>query len=272
MTDKPYDRLDHFFAAYRLTYEQKKKARARVYAAGYGPDEPLATQIAQDSILEDRLVFVLRALNIFPKQIERSTSTLSAEISDKVTKDIDRRNAGFLNGLRAQVGDDVDRAIQQSVAKADIRFFWRAALHLALVILLTAGLAGFSGYAFGRVDTRTITADTAAVATRPDAATWLKIINSNRNVDAILLEHCYNDGPKSISQASGREACAVPLFVDAGETPPLGTTAAYMEGLFVWVPSKITAWVLVLSSLCTGAGIAVTLLQVARWVRRKDQD
>ncbi|MCX7568061.1 hypothetical protein OS189_17095 [Sulfitobacter sp. F26169L] len=272
MPDKPYDRLDHFFAAYRLIYEQKKKIRARVYAAGYGPDDPLAILIAQDSILEDRLVSIIRALNIFPKQIERSTSTLSAEVSDKITKDIDRRNAGFLKGLRAQVGDDVDRAIQQSVAKADIRFFRRAALHLALVILLTAGLAGFFGYVSGRVDTRTIAADGAAVATRPDATTWLKIITSNRNVDAVLLEHCYNDGPKSLPQASGREACAVPLFVDAGETPSLGTTAAYMESLFVWVPSKITAWVLVLSSLCAGAGLGVTLLQVTRWVRRKDQE
>ena len=269
MHERPHDRLDHYLNAYVLTPERRKIIRNRVYQAGQSPDDPLAILTAQDGIMEGRLVTVLSGLKEFPAQMEQSGSKLSAGIVSHVAKNIDQRHAALLASLRAQVGADVDLAIQSSVARADVRFFRRAALHVALVCLLSAGIAGFAGYVQGRQDTRNLESGYAEVVGRPDAGTWLGIILNNQHIDGILKTECRRNGPNVI-QSDDRIGCSVPLWVDNRPDVKPDLFAAYVDAAMRWVPSGTPAWVLLLGSLGFAFYAGFSLKLAARLIMEKD--
>jgi hypothetical protein len=265
MPDRSYDRLDNYMDAYNLTEAARRFIRKRVIQAGLSADDPVAILVALTAIEELRTIPVLTALKGFPDQVKHSTSTLAAQISKAASKDIDRRNSAFLNGLRVQVGADVDLAIRQSVAQADIRYFQRAALGLTLICLLSALIFGTLGFAFGRQEVQSIERDYAHVIARPDARTWIRLIENNTDIDVVIAKQCLNGGPQSIPQANGREACAMPLWIDDGGATSPAVIAPYFSAIFKWVPSQITAWVLILCSLSLGGFLGVT----AKWLHHK---
>jgi hypothetical protein len=270
MHDDSHDRLDHFMDAYNLVSTQRKMIRSRVYDGGLHPDDPMAILVAQDGIMQERLVTVLAVLREQPKQMERSTANLAAKISGTVTKDIDRRNATFLDGLTDRVSANLDLAIRQSMSKADVRFFQRAALHAALGCLLTAGLAGTTGYALGRHDTQNIASGYSNVIARPDARTWLTLIEKNGSIDTILHENCYNAGPAHLPQLADGDACAVPLWIGEGDFSGTDAITPYFKAIFKSVPSWLTAWVLVTAGLLIGGCVGATSKRAFRQTRQED--
>lgn len=267
MLDKPYDKLDHFLSAYTLTDARLELIRSRVYHAGLHPDDPMAILIAQDAIIESRLSGVLTALRHMPYLIEQSASTLSTDIVTRAAKQIDKRDKAFLDNLRKKVGTDMDTAMRQSVAKADVRFFQRAALKLGILMLLIAVIFGPLGYALGRLDTRNLNAQYEHIATRPDAQAWLGMIESNPNLNGLLVEHCIPGGPLRSISVEGMPMCSVPLKLAKKSAPGPTGVLSYISALSILFPSNVFAWVLICCSLVTGIIIGILSKQAFLWVR-----
>lgn len=269
MPERPHDKLDHYLDAFVLTPDRRKIIRNRVYQSGHSPDDPIAILTAQDGIMEGRLVTVLAGLKGLPAQIEKSGSSLSAEIVSHVTKKIDQRHAALLADLRKQVGEDVDLAIKSAVSKADIRYFRRAALQVALVCLLSAGIAGIAGYVQGRQDTRNLEGGYAEIVGRPDADTWLGIISNNQDIDGVLKTECQRDSG-NILQLEDRLGCSVPLWIDNRPDTRPDFIATYFNAAIRWVLSGTPVWILLLCSLGFGfyAGFASKL--ATRFIMEKD--
>lgn len=252
MPDRPHDRLDHFLNAYTLTSAERKDIRSRVYHAGHSPDDPFAIMIAQDAIMEGRGAGVMAALEKLPHQLEGVTAALTKKIADKVTVDINKRNAAMQAGLSKQMSALIDETLKRSTAKADMRYLKRTALHIMLICVIVGGLAAMFGYALGKQEVHDLDSQYAHALPRADASTWLGLIESNPNIDDILWENCHNGGPQSYLAQDNREACTVPLWMGSGRLQSAPPKPPYLTTLLSLIPSRISTWAQLCIALCIG--------------------
>ncbi|MFP7675525.1 hypothetical protein ACG74X_19435 [Marivita sp. S0852] len=269
MRSEPDDKLSYFLDAYDLKPETRRKIRKRIHQGGIGPEDPVAMMTAQDAITEERFASFMTAFDNLPRQVGKTSGAIATRISQRVIQDIDRRNQGFLNRLLTHVGGDVEAAIKQSVKSADRWVFRRAALQLALVVLLTAGMAGWVGYAFGRHDTHDIAAEYADFAARPDAATWLSLIDNTRQIDVVLYDYCHFNGPQSFDRGDGRHWCAVPLKIDKADGQVPDVEASFFKVVSILMPTGKSAWALALYGLCIGIILGLLCGQAVQLFRNR---
>jgi hypothetical protein len=211
MSTLPRTRLDHFLDGHRpLPEALERHVWDRVHRARCSPDDPASVQIAVETLLELRAAAITARMDAVPGEIAEAVRAVLREVGTAHRHEVVAERAA----IAERVAREAREVLGHSMPKLERQFHWRVAHRLLLTAALIGLLAAGGGYILGRHETAALGRDYAALAARPDAATWLRLQQVNGNLDVTISGDCTPGGRNRIETAWGRRACAVPLWLE----------------------------------------------------------
>lgn len=257
-------RLDHFLEAYRpIDQDVERRLWDRVHRAGWSQDDPVSLQIAFQAIEEARMAAIAARMDALPDQMaEAARVTLN-----QIEKARARTTAAEREAIAAHVAQEAGDVLRASMPRLERQFQWRVATRLIATAALIALVASGAGYILGRHDTAALDSRYADLAEQPDAETWQTLQEVNPNLDEVISDQCRPGQQDHIATASGRKACAVPLWLEGDvvrlPTGFVGRTREHLTSLQARLPfgAVLTIGVLL------GISISPPLRRLKRWLK-----
>lgn len=251
-------RLDQFLEAYPpLGKALLGRISHRVNSAGLSPDDPSSLIIAHETIFEALLHQHAQALDDVPNNIEQAVDSAlqAAEMRDQGNRAAHRTE--FTKEVAQTVGD----ALATEIPRWERSFHLRMVARIGMTALLLCTIGMTAGYMIGRYDTAALSERYAEVASRPDAATWMRLQSVNGNLDGILSDNCRPGKTQHLEIQGGRIGCAVPLWIDAPDAPRSVTTIQKAQSQFVSLRARLPFGVVL------SIGLLVGIVASAIWHR-----
>ena len=250
-------RFDKYAAALGLDTAERDWAWRALLDCGMEPNQPASLFVVVAGIL--RL-----AGKTLPGQIEDAARRATGEVADAAAA----RVAAAQAELASQVGEQVASAAeatldrrQEALNRLAVRSI---AATVAVVLLGAVVIGGGVGYGWGRAETADLGREWAALASRADAAAWVRLAEVNPDLRAALREACGPGGPNRIT-TGGTAACNVPLWLEGAVAAPRG--AGGVTGIWRAILDSLAEWSpLVL--LGVGFGVATVGRKMARLTLR----
>lgn len=217
MTARPKTtRLAHFLEAYKPLAPQTERAVwDRVHRAGWSADDPASLQIAHDTITEARLAAFTTQMNALPARMAQATEKSLKKMQQAQADD----QAAEREAIASRIAKEAREVLRASMPRLARQFHWAVALRLIATVSLLALFSAGAGYLVGRGETAVLQERYADLATKPDAQTWITLQRVNGNLDHVISRECRQGQEQHIPTASGRRACAVPLWLEGPSAP-----------------------------------------------------
>lgn len=210
MTHENMSRLAHFLRGYTISSKLQNTIYERVHRSGHSQDDPNAIQIAQDAIAEARNIPVLQQINNIPLTIERACETAVNTITQASRAEI-KNNSQV---LVAEIGRRAEAAFNQAVIVSCARLTFISAMTMLALIAVFILVAGWIGYEWG-VNVHAGRQDRISeIAARPDADTWLRLIDVNPDINKIIITHCGVKSRKILDTSEKASSCDIPLWLE----------------------------------------------------------
>lgn len=259
-------RLGHYLEGYRpLEKEVEASIWDRVHRANLSAEDPMSLQIAHDTIQENRLKSFSSKMEGLPEKLDKGVQSAldKVEASRASAAKADRQ------AMVEHVAREATATLQAALPRFERTLHRRTAQRLVLTLALISLFAGTGGYIWGRHDTSQLATQFSAFATRADAKTWVSLLLLNGNLDVNLSGSCTPGGPGFFQSQEGRDACAVPLWLDAPDMPTPGplTVKDFATDHLASLRTQASAFALVLVGLLLGAALGPLLRKLRHWMR-----
>lgn len=228
-------RLWHYMIAHGpLGEDLEERILDRVHRAGWSLDDPVSIQIAHDTLSEARMNAFLDKTGALPDRIEQATVRALRQVESQGRRDIEARQ----QVVAAAVTAEVARALQTNLPQLARSLRAHMAQKLAAIMLVLALLSLAGGYTLGRQEASRLGQDYAELALAPDGHRWLQLQSFNGDLDMTIAQYCRPDQQGHIPTEDGREACAVPLWLEGPAPSPAGavTTGSRLRALAARLP------------------------------------
>lgn len=210
---------------YALPDDEIDRAYEVAKASGVALDDALAITLFVGGRIGRTVDDLIRLSTSLPPMLETSgrkaalairtaAADATGQVVESAVAQVEARHAEMSGAVGAQIADVARQVMQEQIAVGRTR---RASLFAAVVCgssLLALGI----GYQMGSGHQAAVTNTMAAYAARPDAASWMRLIAANPDLDRNLGAYCTPRSPAFQRLANGTPTCSLPLFLDA---PPL---------------------------------------------------
>lgn len=210
---------------YALPDDEIDRAYEVAKASGVALDDALAITLFVGGRIGRTVDDLIRLSTSLPPMLETSgrnaASAIRAAATDATGKvvesavaQVEARHAEMSTTVGAQIADVAREVMREQIAAGRIR---RAGL-FATAVCGSSLLALAIGYQIGVGQRAAVANNMAAYAARPDAASWMRLIAANPDLDRNLSAYCTPRSPAFQRLPNGTPSCNLPLYLD---TPPL---------------------------------------------------
>lgn len=146
--------------------------------------------------------------------IRSATKAATGQVVQAAVAQVEARHAEMSEAVGVQIADVAREVMREQIAAGRTR---RASL-FAAAVCGSSLLALAIGYQIGAGHQAAVANTLAAYAARPDAASWMRLIAANPDLDRNLSAYCTPRSPAFQRLQNGTPTCTLPLYLDA---PPL---------------------------------------------------
>lgn len=193
----------------------------RIHRANCNGDDPVAVQIALDTIVESRFT----EMAALPEEI---ASAAEASMIETYEVTFEKQGEILSKALVSDASAQFRHALSTCEKVAARGMLLRGCFILMLV--LAFGLIAGAHYAENRIVGLSDTHRQFAV--RPEAEFWLALQNANYGVEHYLTDQCSRGSPHvRVDEATNREICTMNLFIQERAPHPGGNGQRLLSGL-----------------------------------------
>ncbi|CAA2161104.1 hypothetical protein MBRA_06264 [Methylobacterium brachiatum] len=215
---------------YALPDDEIDRAYEVAKASGVALDDALAITMFVGSRIGRTVEDLVRVSSALPPLLEETArnaasairaaaTAATGQVVESAVAQVEARHAEMSEAVGVQIADVARQVMQQQITAGRTR---RASL-LATAVCGSSLLALAIGYQIGVGHQAAVANTMAAYAARSDAASWMRLIAANPDLDRNLSAYCTPRSPAFQRLQNGTPTCSLPLYLDA---PPLPGTIA----------------------------------------------